>query len=176
MLKKLLALGKLILTGVFSFIFFFFLLFVIQGDWQEGRGPEIFGWTSFTILSNSMEPTFSAGDVVIMQPKKVIQEEEIVTFMTPSRKLYTHRIIDSYKENNTMYYTTKGDNNNVADEDAIVSEQIVGTHVFTIPKLGFISDFIRQPVGYGLLIIAPITMYLVLSGYELILKKRREAS
>ncbi|GAF11839.1 signal peptidase SipW, required for TasA secretion [Bacillus sp. JCM 19046] len=176
MVKKGLAIIKVLLTGVFSFVFFLVILLFLQGDWKEGRGPELFGWTSYTILSNSMQPTFSAGDVVIMKPVTTLQKQDVVTYMTPQRQFFTHRIIGSSQTDGQLVYETQGDNNQVPDEDTIVKEQVVGVHAFTIPYLGTVAAYIKQPIGYGTVIILPIFIWISLTLYEKYTKKRREDS
>ncbi|WZX99718.1 signal peptidase I [Bacillus sp. FSL W7-1360] len=178
MKQHIISVIKLLGIGIFSFLFFVVILFVLQGKDEYGRGPTLFGWSSYTILSNSMQPSFSSGDVVVMKPVEDIEVtvDDIITFMMPERRFVTHRVTDQYVEEGVTYYVTKGDNNNVTDEDPVVKEQIVGVHVFTIPKLGSLAQSIRQPIGYVLLIALPLAIYLLLTLYEIIRKRSNEKS
>ena len=96
----------------------------------------IFGYKSYIIKTNSMEPTIKINDVVIT--KKVEKQDlkigDVITFLKKG-EVITHRITQI--EDNSKY-TTKGDNNNIEDTFKIDYQDIEGKHILTIPYLGAI--------------------------------------
>lgn len=105
---------------------------------------EIIGYRSYTVLSGSMEPEFYPGDMVITKHKRKtdIKVNDIVTFKDNDGIIITHRIIKETPEG----YITKGDNNNVEDADILTEENIIGEVKFSIPKLGYLNDFLSKPM------------------------------
>lgn len=105
---------------------------------------EIIGVRSYTVLSGSMEPEFYPGDLVVIQHKNKtdIKLNDIVTFRDKEGIIITHRIIEKTPEG----YITKGDNNNVEDSERITDNNIIGKVKFSIPKVGYIMDFLSKPM------------------------------
>lgn len=94
------------------------------------------------IATGSMKPGINPGDVVLV--KKVqdradieaLQIGDIIQFKKESI-LVNHRIIDIVEEDGEMKYRTKGDNNSAQDADLVVAEDIKGTVVEVVPKIGW---------------------------------------
>ena len=118
--------------------------------------PDLFGYAPVDVLTGSMEPVFSPGDVIIIEKNADYKINDIVTY-TYEDTLITHRIIDKSEEG----YITKGDANNVADNELVKGEQIVGKYLFVIPFVGLLKIWIKSPLGIVviLLIIAGIYIY-----------------
>lgn len=105
---------------------------------------EIIGYRSYTVLSGSMEPKFYPGDIVITKHKNKtdIKINDIVTYRDNDGVIITHRIIEETPEG----YITKGDNNNVEDADILTKENIIGEVKFSIPKIGYVMNFLSKPM------------------------------
>ena len=105
---------------------------------------EIIGYRSYTVLSGSMEPRFYPGDIVITKHKNKtdIKVNDIVTYRDNDGVIITHRIIEETPEG----YITKGDNNNVEDAEVLTKENIIGEVKFSIPKIGYVMDFLSKPM------------------------------
>ena len=105
---------------------------------------EIIGYRSYTVLSGSMEPKFYPGDIVITKHKNKtdIKINDIVTYRDNDGVIITHRIIEEIPEG----YITKGDNNNVEDVDILTKENIIGEVKFSIPKIGYVMNFLSNPM------------------------------
>ena len=102
-----------------------------------------FKYEPITILSNSMFPTFSRGDVLIFKKLnedelKKISENTIIIY-TKEEQNIAHRVINRKKEKGTVLYQTKGDNNNVPDTNWVKIEEIKGAYTFHIKYIGFPS-------------------------------------
>lgn len=118
----------------------------------------IFGYKSYIIKTNSMEPTISINDVVIAKKveKQDIKTGDVITFLQKG-EVITHRITQ-IDENGD--YTTKGDNNNIEDIFKINYDNIEGKHVLTIPYLGAIVRALDNKIVF--LIITLIVLIFML--------------
>lgn len=120
----------------------------------------IFGYKSYIIKTDSMEPTINVNDVLIT--KKVEQDRiktgDVITFIK-NGEVITHRItqIDENGE-----YTTKGDNNNIEDSFTINYENIEGKHVLTIPYLGKVVEILDNKIVF-LIITLIVLMFIFLT-------------
>lgn len=112
--------------------------------------PSVLGLVPLTVLSGSMEPTYRVGSQVFV---KAIEEDDrstiptgtIITFMPypDNPTLVTHRVIDvSVDSEGVTWYTTKGDNNNVADPDSVAEYQVRAIAKYNVPYLGYISKLL----------------------------------
>ena len=103
----------------------------------------VFKYEPIVILSNSMQSTFCRGDAVIY---KKLTDSELKQIPLYSIIVYTvgeqnvaHRIVSITKENDTVFYQTKGDSNNVPDTLLVTPNQIKGVYAFHIKYIGFPS-------------------------------------
>ncbi|MFK9091956.1 signal peptidase I [Bacillus salipaludis] len=137
-------------------------LFSSKGDIE--KFPSIFGYKPLTILSNSMKPTFNAGDVVLINVKKDPHVNEVVTYKQTDGTLITHRIIEEVNKEGKTFFKTKGDNNNVADDRVVSRSTIIGVEQLVIPNAGYIARFVTGPIGFFLIIVIPL---LIVGIYEI---------
>ena len=114
--------------------------------------PMPFGYGASVVLSGSMEPEFSKGDLIVVAEADSYSERDIVVFQD-GHSLVVHRIIEIDGEK----IITQGDANNAAD-DPIEASAIKGKVLFHIDKLGSIVSFFKTPVGTVLLIVAAVAL------------------
>lgn len=117
------------------------IYFVNAGRVMGDPLPMPFGYGAAVVLSGSMEPTYSAGDLLIVKKTDHYQTGDIVVYQS-GRSLVVHRIIDMNGET----VTTQGDANNAPDEPFAVS-QIKGISVGSIPFVGTWFRILKTPVG-----------------------------
>ena len=114
----------------------------------------IFGYKTYKITTDSMTPSINAGDVIIV--KKVQEEKlqvgDVITFQKQD-KVITHRITNIEEQDGKKVYTTKGDNNNLEDNETIEYANIEGKNVLTIPKLGYIINMLENQIVFLLIIL-----------------------
>lgn len=110
----------------------------------------IFGYRYYTVLTPSMEPELSVGDVVIVKLKNAedINIGDIITFnpSNDSTAYLTHRVtekLEDYEETGVTCFKTKGDANEVEDSFLIDSSRVIGTVSFDIPKVGYVIRFLQ---------------------------------
>lgn len=116
------------------------------------RSPSksIFGYRWYTVLTPSMEPTYSVGDLVIVKLANAedIEKGDVITFnpSNDSDAYLTHRVtkkLENYEGSGVTCFKTKGDANDAEDSFLIDSERVVGTVSFGIPKLGTVIRFVQ---------------------------------
>ncbi len=99
--------------------------------------PIAAGWESTTVISGSMEPQISAGDVVAFSDydDEPLGINTIILFEDPARPgaTVTHRIVDVNQDGT---YRTKGDANATADSTPVPPEAILGVATLLSPKAG----------------------------------------
>ena len=135
----------------------------------------LFGYKAYRITTDSMSPSINTGDVIIV--KKVQEEKlqvgDVITFKQQD-KVITHRITHIDEQDGKKQYTTKGDNNNLEDNEKIEYSEIEGQNVLTIPKLGyFIYALENQIVFLFIILILLITLFFKIRKDEK-LENRRE--
>ena len=131
------------------------------------------GYTPLTVASDSMSPTFRAGDLIVIRkcdPGK-LEEGDIITFHTIINNEYalnTHRIAEIQEEGGVRSYVTKGDNNAIADVHMIADGDIVGKFVTKLPGVGKVMSFLSSSIGFLVVIVLPLLVFFVYQVYHLI--------
>lgn len=113
----------------------------------------------YSVISQSMQPSLSKGDLIVVQKQNTYNNGDIVTFYNPESykktDTVTHRIVTVYREKGNKFYKTKGDANNIADSWKISDTLIHGALLFKISYLGSLVTFSKTPYGFLLLIVLP---------------------
>ena len=65
-------------------------------------------------------------------------------------------------------FTTKGDNNDVADTHIISDGDIVGKYLFALPQMGKVMDFLSSSMGFLVVIVLPMLLFFIYQVYHLI--------
>jgi signal peptidase len=127
----------------------------------------VLGFQHFTVMSGSMEPTISPGDVVVDKRIRPVTARigDIVTFRDPksTERLITHRITAMRVADGTVFFTTKGDANNDVQKWTAPASGSVGRVELAVPKAGYLLFWIGRPWGRITLIVLPL---LLLGAYE----------
>lgn len=126
-------------------------------------GSRLMGYRVFTVISGSMEPQYSVGDLIYVKAVDVntIQVGDPITFvLNEDLVVATHRVVEIDAENQRFY--TKGDANEIMDNEPVHFNNVIGVPQFSIPKLGYVSDFIQNPPGmYITLAVGSVLIILV---------------
>lgn len=138
-------------------------------------GSRVMGYQCFTVISGSMEPKYSVGDLIYV--KKVdantIQVGDDITFiLNEDLVVATHRVVRIDAENQRLY--TKGLANEIEDSDPVHFNNVIGVPQFSIPKLGYVSDFVQNPPGMYITIGVGIILILAVFLPDMIGKKKNE--
>lgn len=114
--------------------------------------PMPFGVGAAIVLSGSMEPTFSTGDLIVVRECDTVAVDDIVVYQDGG-SLVVHRIIALDGDS----IITQGDANNVSD-DPIARTDVKGRVLFWIPYGGTVMSFIKSPIGTICLLAAAIAL------------------
>jgi signal peptidase len=116
-----------------------------------------FGWQIDVVMSGSMSPAMGTGGAVVTQPidPNTIKLSDVITYHSPlDGKLVTHRVV-GIQEHSPLYFQTKGDANEDPDPYLVPSQNIVGKVCFYIPLLGYMTHFVKTPLGFILMLGIP---------------------
>lgn len=109
--------------------------------------PNLIGYKSMAVISGSMEPNIPVGSIVYA--KKADFEDfkvgDVVSYRISESSMVTHRVEEI--DNDARTLTTKGDANETVDGSPVEENQIVGKVAFSVPLIGFISIYIKTPLG-----------------------------
>lgn len=135
----------------------------------------ILGYTPLVVKSDSMAPTFSAGDLIFIKKcdTSALEEGDIICFHTIIENEYalnTHRIKSIETVGDARSYTTVGDNNNgVADLHVISDGDIVGKYIGHLQGVGRVMDFLSSSTGFLIVIVLPMLLFFIYQVYHLIM-------
>ena len=111
-------------------------------------GSRLVGLQVFHVVSPSMEPTYSEGDLLYVKavdPDSVKVGDPITFVLNEDLVVATHRVVAIDGEN--RQFTTKGDANKTEDAAPVHFNNLIGVPVFSIPLLGYVSAYIQSPPG-----------------------------
>lgn len=135
--------------------------------------PRFMGYYTLAVLSGSMEPEISVGAIVYA--KEIEPEElkvgDILTYRINESTMVTHRIVEI--DTTEKQFITKGDANDVIDGNPVTYDQVVGKTVFHVPFVGYISIYIRTPLGIAAICGVLFVMLLLNLLPELFEKKEK---
>ena len=138
--------GKWIFKYSINIIFILFMMcagtLLIKQYVLYENPPSLLGYSFLPVMSGSMSPTFETGDMIIIKEEANYGKEDVITFEC-EEGLISHRIVEEVEEG----YGTKGDANNVKDEDIIKDEQIKGKYIFVIPWIGSLRILMTRPIS-----------------------------
>ena len=95
----------------------------------------VMGTMAYLTSTDEVVNTFTVGNVQIK-----LDEDTIVT----------HRIVDVIPDEtdpSIIRFQTKGDANDSVDGSLVHYKNVIGTPVFSIPKLGYLANYIQKPPG-----------------------------
>ena len=129
-------------------------------------GVRLVGFQVFTVLSGSMEPTYHVGSLIYVKKAdyKELRSGDVITFMLDEDTIATHRIVEvvpDEEDPSVLRYRTKGDANEAEDGSLVHYKNVVGTPVFTIPRLGYVANYIQSPPGMYVAISAGAVLLLL---------------
>lgn len=133
-----------------------------------------FGFKPFIVKTDSMEPKFYPGDIVIVEPvdQEDLQVGDIIAFELSDRFYVVHSIADiQTSQSGKIIFKTKPfsvTDKKLWDYWGIQSNQILGQANHVIPKLGHVVLFLRSKVGLGTMTLSAVIVWLIcrISGRE----------
>lgn len=129
-------------------------------------GVRLIGLQPFVVLSGSMEPEYHVGSLIYVKSVdyKELEVGDDITYMVSQDTIVTHRIIEvlvDEEDPNTIRYFTQGIANTVPDGVSVHYKNIIGQPIFSIPYLGYVSNYIQNPPGMYVAIAAGAILILL---------------
>ena len=141
----------------------------------------LFGYRYYTVLTPSMEPAYSVGDMVFVKIENAdnINVGDVITFNPSSdgNAYLTHRVVEKlpdYQGTGVTCFKTKGDANDSDDSFLIDESRVVGTVKFGIPVMGYVVRFVQLRWYFIVPIIILIIVFFKLIGIYLGPRKKKE--
>lgn len=142
-------------------------------------GVRLVGFQVFTVLSGSMEPTYHTGSLIYVKEVdyKEIESGQVITFMLDEDTVATHRVVEVVPDETdatVLRYRTKGDANDAEDGSLVHYKNVLGSPVFSIPKLGYLANFIQNPPGMYIAISAGAILLLLVFLPDLLFEEENK--
>ncbi len=148
------SVALVVVRGLFGGIVVFSLLVLLL----LGVLPRTGWYRPMTVLSGSMQPSFHAGDLVIVRPKATgdVRVGDVITYNIPvaDHHVESHRIVDILRRSdNRLVFRTKGDANNAVDPwTAAVEARRLWIVSFSLRWFGWPIVWMRDPLVHKLAI------------------------
>ena len=125
----------------------------------------------YVVSSGSMYPELAMHDIIVISGYALFEDVkigDIIVFDRPKDhdKVIVHRVV-AVVVDDPLTLRTKGDNNQnsiVGTDYPITEEEYIGTVVYVIPQVGYITKILQPPINYiiivviiGIMIIRQIT-------------------
>ena len=138
-------------------------------------GSRVLGYECYNVISPSMEPVYGVGDLIYVKDVNpaTIKEGDVITFIVNEDLVIgTHRVVRVDAENQRFY--TKGDANDIEDQNPVHFNNVIGVPQFSIPKLGYVSDFVQNPPGMYITLGIGILLIFIVFVPDMIGKKKED--
>lgn len=142
-------------------------------------GIRLVGFTPYTVLSGSMEPTYHVGSVIYVKDVEPVDLKagDSITYRMTSGTVVTHRIHEVLNQNTPdLAFRTKGDANEDPDGTPVPAAAVVGKAVFSIPCLGYVSEFVQKPTGLIAIGCVCIAVWIISVAVDLLGKPKDDNS
>lgn len=157
--------------------------------------PRALGVQPLIVLTGSMEPTLPTGGLAFMrpladptvlegatpavdpdwQPTSAIRAGDIITFRIARdpRQTISHRVVAVIDDERGRRFETRGDASPRPDPQPVPAESVVGTVIFSVPRLGYIADWLRHGESFIVLVGAPTLLVVLTESTKIVRDARR---
>ena len=138
-------------------------------------GTRLLGYKCYTVISGSMEPKFSVGDLLYVKeviPDSIRVGDPITFILNEDLVVATHRVYKIDAEHHRFY--TKGDANEIPDSEPVHFNNVIGVPEFSIPMLGYVSNFVQNPPGTYITITVGVALILIVFLPDILTKKKKD--
>lgn len=175
--QKLLTIIGAVLCVILIPILIVNLTLIIKSYVHEDQVPGIGGYSPLIVLTDSMLPEISSGDLIIVQQTDPAEVKvgDVISFFDPAgngTSVVTHRVIELVTEDGVTKWRTRGDNNNTEDRELVPMDNLVGVWQGTrIAGAGNVAMFLQSTPGLIVCIACPIAL---LVGYDVLRRRKYE--
>lgn len=128
-------------SGVIFYAVLIAIVAGVIGFSGSGEGPrQIFGYSTLTILTGSMQRELPQGSLVLVKQvdPNTIEVGDNVTYMFSESTSVTHKvvgIIESYRDGQRGF-ETRGVENSASDKELVPAANVVGKVIYHMPRAG----------------------------------------
>lgn len=125
-------------------------LLVLAAGWLAFGPTQVGGTTSYAVIvGSSMEPMLHRGDLAVIREESAYRTGDVVLYESPQLgSNVLHRIVRVQGGR----FVLKGDNNDFLDSEQPTEEQIVGKLWLSAPKVGRVTEWLRDPAHAAILV------------------------
>lgn len=175
--NKLLKSIMKIIKGIVT-VFILMVVGIIFVQRISNNEVTLFGYSIFTVVSESMVPEYNVGDMIVARrvDEESIEVDDDVVYLGEkgilTDKIVTHRVVKIEEENNEKIFHTKGIANATKDP-AIDYDQIYGVVLCKSVLLSTLSHMINNKVIFFFLLFIP---FVIMVFFEIlsIVKEKEE--
>lgn len=172
--QKLLTIVGTILCIILLPILIINLTLIVKSYVNEDEVPSLGGVFPMIVLTDSMYPEISSGDLIICNTAEApeIAVGDVISFFDPmgsGTSVVTHRVLEIVEKDGELSFRTKGDNNNAEDQVLVPAGNLVGLYQSRIPGAGSVAMFMQTTPGLIVCVVLPI---ILLVGYD-VLRRRK---
>lgn len=133
----------------------------------SGNGvPSVLGVQILSIQTESMYPVLNPGDLIFdvaVNDASELKVGDIITYWTVINGepvLNTHTIYEIYDGGDHLFFSTKGENNTVADALTVHESKIVGKFSgVKVAGLGKVFDYLQTSTGFLIVVVVPVFIF-----------------
>lgn len=173
-MKKVLKITVNVLVWIILILSLLITIIVFSSGRNNGVA-NIFGYIPMSVESDSMKPTFQAGDMIIckeIDDINTLKENDVITFWTiieGQKVKNTHRIVQINETDGVKSFVTRGDNNVADDTIPAYAGDIIGKWTETkLDGVGKAMDFVRTKKGFFICIVIPMAIFFLVELYKFI--------
>ena len=140
------------------------LLVLVVGAWFVLLRPAWIGGSATWIVvrGSSMLPTFASGDLVIVRSEASYRVGDVVAYRVPDGEIGAgHVVIHRLVGGDADAFVAQGDNNDAPDPWRPAAARIAGRAWVSIPGVGRLVSWMRQPGFLGAAAAALVVGWLV---------------
>ena len=150
---------------------------IIKSYTNKDQVPSVGGVFPMIILTDSMEPEFSSGDLILCHTAEAeaVQVGDIICFYDPDgngTSTVTHRVTAVTTDaEGGLAWETRGDANNTEDASLVPAKNLVGVYQRHFKGLGNVAMFMQTTQGLIICVICPILLLVI---YDIIRRRMYE--
>ena len=166
-LKVLLRIFEVLLI-IFTVCVMIFTIVSVSTVEKDDRS--ILGYRMYIVLSDSMQDTFEVGDMIVSGPVDVneLKPGDIISFKSSDPSNYgtvvTHKIREISTTDGELSFVTYGTTTGANDAYPALASDVLGEYSFRLPKMGYVFEFLKTPLGYFTIIFIPFFLLLLVQG------------
>ncbi|MCL2083650.1 MAG: signal peptidase I [Oscillospiraceae bacterium] len=132
---------------------------ILTSGTDGGRPKSIFGYSYFTVISNSMKDEIPKGAFVLVKETapRGLEIGDNITFMRDRYDSVTHKIIniyENYDNSGARGFQTKGVNNLNPDRDIVYEASVIGKVILVLPGLGAAISYLGENIHIVFIVFA----------------------